>query len=309
MELHNLEAFLQVAKLQSFSKAAAMLHITQSTITIRVQSLEKELGQYLFIRTSRKVELSSSGSELLPYVEQALGILELGKQKLEADATSGIRKLNIAANHTINTHEIPRLVSIMNQKWPNIRINVITARSNSVIDKLLSGEVHIGLIRTPMPKFNLYCKRLFEEELVLVVTPNDPFANFDTVNIKDLNGIKMVAHATTSAFGRWMMNLFTSKGVYPDIISENDYYMAIKGMILEGVGVAILPLSSVRNEINQGSLKTIKILGAGKLVSSVIAACEKNKLNSPEISAFFSASETIERTGINSVWDKSSVNH
>ena len=192
----------------------------------------------------------------------------------------------------------------MNQKWPNIRINVITARSNSVIDKLLLGEVHIGLIRTPMPKFNLYYKRLFEEELVLVVNPNDPFAVLDMVNIKDLNGIKMVAHATTSAFGRWMINLFTSNGVYPDIISENDYYMAIKEMILEGVGVAILPLSTVRNEIKQGSLKTIKILGAGKLMSSVIAACEKSKVNSPEISAFFSVSETIQRTGINSVWNK-----
>ncbi len=297
MELQNLEAFQLVARLQSFSKAAETLHITQSAITLRIKAMEKELEQQLFIRTSRKVELSPAGIELLPFVEKALQQIELGKQKLEKNVVSRMERLNIAANPTISFREIPRLVSIMSRKWPNIRINVLTGRTNFVMEKLLSGEAHIGLIRTPLPQFDLYYKRLFDEDLVLVVSTRDSLAALKTIDIKDLNGIKMIVHDTTTAFGQWMMNLFASKGVVPEIIIENDYFTAIKEMIIQGVGAAILPVTTVEDEINKGYLKAIKILGAGKLVSSVIVACQKNKVNSPEISAFLLILTKIYRSG------------
>ena len=109
MDLYNLQAFLRVAGLLSFSKAADDLHISQSSITLRVQALEKELGQQLFIRSSRKVELSPVGTELLPYVEQALHLLELGKNKVENNGVLPTRRLTIASIPTINFHEIPML--------------------------------------------------------------------------------------------------------------------------------------------------------------------------------------------------------
>lgn len=293
MELPNLEAFLQVATLKSFSKAADSLHITQSSITLRVQSLEKELGQQLFIRSPRKVELSPAGLDLLPYIEQALRLLEMGKNKIENYAALRTGKLSIASIPTINFHEIPRLVSSLKRKWPELQINVTTGRTNFVIEKVLSGEAQIGLIRTPTPELDLYYKRLFDEDLVLVVSNKDSLASYESVDVKVLHGLKLIAHDTTTAYGQWMVNLLASRRVVPNIIIENDYLPAVKEMISQGVGAAILPITTVEEELDKGSLRAIRILGAGKLTRTVIAACNKSKINTPEIAAFFSVATKV----------------
>lgn len=90
-----------------------------------------------------------------------------------------------------------------------------------------------------------------------------------------------------------MVNLLASRRVVPNIIIENDYLPAVKEMISQGVGAAILPITTVEEELDKGSLRAIRIQGAGKLTRTVIAACNKSKINTPEIAAFFSVATKV----------------
>src|SRR3712207_940080 len=110
MDIGQIEAFVQVAALQSFSKAAESLFLTQPSVTARIQGLERELQESLFERSGRGVRLTDAGQVFLPYAQRILQHLKEGRESIEGLRRSDLGFLRLGSAPALGTYVLPRVL-------------------------------------------------------------------------------------------------------------------------------------------------------------------------------------------------------
>ncbi|MCS7003056.1 MAG: LysR family transcriptional regulator, partial [Dehalococcoidia bacterium] len=173
VDLGQLEAFLQVAEHQSFSRAAEALFLTQPTISARIHTLERELGEPLFERSSRSVRLSEAGKAFLPYARRTLDMYREGRFAIDSlrQATAG--HLRLGAARVYATYVLPDLLAGFHQRHPGVTVAVRTARSTALVEELFAGEIDIALVRN-VHHDDLELVELQHDPLMLAVHPSNP---------------------------------------------------------------------------------------------------------------------------------------
>ena len=149
MEIGRLEAFVRVAQLRSFSKAADALYLTQPTVTARIQALERELGEPLFERMGRTIRLTDAGAGFLPHAQRALQSLVEGKDALVSLRDVQHGTLAIGTAPTVGTYVLPGLLERFGTRFPGVEITIRTGRSEEVMAMVLADEVQVGLRTLP----------------------------------------------------------------------------------------------------------------------------------------------------------------
>ena len=118
MDVGQIEALVQVAQHQSFSKAAESLYLTQPSVTARIQALEKELAEELFERTGRGVRLTDAGHAFLPFAERILAALQEGRESVEEVRSLQIGSLRLGVAPTLCTYVLPRTLKAFRNRYP-----------------------------------------------------------------------------------------------------------------------------------------------------------------------------------------------
>lgn len=154
MNLKQLETFYWIERLGSFSAAAERLHTTQSTVSMRIQELEQSLNTKLFSRSGRSVRLTPKGSQLVPYARELIGLkAEIQERIMAQDAMSGVVKLGVI--EAVATTWLPKFIQQLQERYPNITVELEVALSLELIERLQSGKFHLvfGMGRPPGPNF------------------------------------------------------------------------------------------------------------------------------------------------------------
>ncbi|HLH68466.1 MAG TPA: LysR substrate-binding domain-containing protein [Candidatus Dormibacteraeota bacterium] len=270
MLLVHIEGFLEVARLGSVSRAAEALYVTQPTLTARLHALERELGQRLFVRGRQGMRLTDAGRAFLPYAERALRALRDGRRALDEleHATAG--QLAIAAASAVSTYLLPAVLERFVAHHPRIEVAVRTGHSEDVLEMVLRDEAQIGLGRALRhPEVEL--RPFHEEELVLVVAPDHPFARRGTVSMTDLGTQKLILFDRTSSYYEVTQVAFLTAGVTMHGVMELDNIEAAKKMVERGLGVALLPRTAVTREVDSGSLRRVELRDAVPMRRSIVA--------------------------------------
>src|SRR3954453_5230705 len=147
VQLAQIQGFLEVARRGNVSRAADALRITQPALTARLQALETELGQPLFVRTRRGVQLTDAGNAFIPYAEQAVEALASGMAEVSAVSTGGGGELTLAVAPQVSTYVLPHLLTRFAADHPAVRIVVRTAHSEEIVELVVRREVQAGLGR------------------------------------------------------------------------------------------------------------------------------------------------------------------
>ncbi|HEX4214324.1 MAG TPA: LysR substrate-binding domain-containing protein [Candidatus Dormibacteraeota bacterium] len=185
MLIGQVQGFLEVARLGSVSRAADVLHVTQPTLTARLHSLEAELGVHLFIRTPKGMRLSDAGRAFLPFAERALTALSDGRRAVN-DLERGLAgQLLLAAAPAVSTYLLPPVLARFVDRHPRVEVAVRTGHSEDVLQMVLREEVQIGLGRA-LHHPDVELRPFHEEELVLAVPPDHPFALQPRVPLREL---------------------------------------------------------------------------------------------------------------------------
>ncbi len=146
MDTQNLSAFVSVAELQSFSDAAAKLHLTQPAISKRIAVLESQLGCQLFDRIGRKVHLTEAGQTLLPRAQRILQDVR-DAQRMIVDLSGEIRgELRIATSHHIGLHRLPHLLKTFIQKYPNVDLDIDFIGSENAYNAVSRGQIELAVV-------------------------------------------------------------------------------------------------------------------------------------------------------------------
>ncbi|MEO6044109.1 MAG: LysR family transcriptional regulator [Tepidiformaceae bacterium] len=258
MELAQLEAFLQVAQHRSFSRAAEALFLTQPSVTARIQSLEREIGERLFERTGRSVTLTDAGHAFMPHAQRALTAVQEGTDAIEAVRHGDIGSIRIGASDTIATYVLPGILKQFRETRPRVHVHLTTGQTEGIVEKLLAGETHVAVSRlTQHPEIESL--HLYNDDLALVCSPSHPFASRGRVTIAEAGKEPFLFFERSSSYHSLVYSMFLRVGVVPESVMELDSMETTKHMVEAGLGIAILPVVSVDREITAGQLTRVEI--------------------------------------------------
>ncbi|MEX0781856.1 MAG: LysR family transcriptional regulator [Dehalococcoidia bacterium] len=258
MELAQLEAFLQVAHHRSFSRAAEALFLTQPSVTARIQSLERELGERLFERSGRSVTLTDAGHAFIPHAQRALTAVQEGADAIDAVRHGDVGSIRIAASSTIATYVLPAILKRFREQRPRVHVHLNTGATEDAVEKLLAGLVHVAICRlSPHPEVESL--HLYNDDLALVVAPSHPFVGRGPVSLMEAGKEPFLFFERTSSYHGLVYSLFLRHGVAPESVLELDSMEALKHMVEAGLGIAILPAVSIVDEMKRGELVKIDI--------------------------------------------------
>jgi DNA-binding transcriptional LysR family regulator len=261
MRLGQIEGFVAVARTHKVSQAARDLFITQPALTSRIQKLEEELGVPLFVRTPTGMRLTDPGRTLMPHAIRALDAVEEGRRVVAELARGGAGHLSVGAAPAVSTYVLPPMLKRFAQANPNVRLTVRTGHSEEVLQMVLDEDVDAGVVRA-LRHPDIGAVPLYEERLVLVVDPEHPFAARRRIHVGQLSDEQLILFDRTSSYHDLTAAFLRETGVMPRAVMELDNIEATKKMVLEGLGVALLPQSAVTAELEDASLRAIRITDA-----------------------------------------------
>jgi DNA-binding transcriptional LysR family regulator len=258
LELAQLEAFLQVAHHRSFSRAAEALFLTQPSVTARIQSLEREIGERLFERTGRSVTLTDAGHAFMPHAQRALTAVQEGTDAIESVRHGDVGSIRLGVSSTVATYVLPRTLKHFRETRPRVHVHLTTGNTEELIEKLIAGETHVVVSRlTQHPEVESL--HLYNDDLALVVAPTHPFAERGRVTIAEAGREPFLFFERSSSYHSLIYSMFLRVGVVPESVMELDSMEATKHMVEAGLGIAILPVVSIDRDVESGMLKRVEI--------------------------------------------------
>ena len=177
--LQQLRILKAIATEKNFTKAAAILYLSQPTLSKQIQVLEKNLDTLLINRERNKISLTENGKVLLQYSDRILALCEESCRAI-SDLKNGDRgNLTVGASQTIGTYLMPRILALFAQNYPQISLNVQVNSTRIIAKKIINREIDIALVGGEISddlKKNLTIQPFVSDELSLIISKSHPFA-------------------------------------------------------------------------------------------------------------------------------------
>jgi DNA-binding transcriptional LysR family regulator len=273
-----------IAELGGFTRAGARLHRSQPAISRRLGLLEHELGAPLFERLRGRARLTEAGRAFRPHAEAALAALKDGRDAVR-DLQSGLRgTLSLALVGTLADTRIVDSLRRFRRRARDVTLELRTASSAEVTDLVRRGEVTLGL-RYGVPEGDdLTVHPAGSEALLVVAAADHPLAGRRLRDARALRGERWVGFppltGDRNASGRGLQQLLIRAGLDDADITLIDSLTAQKRLAQAGFGLALMPESSVRDELRQGLLARLDV-AAMRAVNPITALHRRNGYLSP----------------------------
>lgn len=270
-ELHadRLRAFVAVARAGGFSKAARALGRSQSSISQAVQALESELGEVLFVRDAREVELTEAGRILREHAERAF--LEIARAR---EALLSLRKLTqgtlrVGTSDTLATYILPRVFAAFRARYPAVELRLDNRTSLAVAERVASRSVDLGILSLPLPEGlrldgqpsteRLHLEVLASQQDVLICPKDHPLACLRSVSFARLSQEPLVLLDRTTASRALLDAQFRALGLPMRVVMEMSSVEVLKRLVELGFGLSVVPAFSAARECAQGVLRAVPI--------------------------------------------------
>jgi DNA-binding transcriptional LysR family regulator len=262
MEMSQLRTFRMVAETLNFTRAAERLHVNQSAVSHQIKTLETELGEPLFIRSKRGVSLSQAGKIALGYVERILDETEALRERISGRERALRGPVRAAAATQAFVHLFAPLFESFMRDHPEVELTFRTTVSTEQTGAdILDGAADVGFASMAVYSPGLRVTPLFEDELVLVVGCMHALTRRETVSIDELDGERFILFERGASIRRATDEFFSRLGMQPTLALESNDTFFVKLMVEHGMGVSLLPVWAVRDEVAAGRIANVRIAG------------------------------------------------
>ncbi|ETT86691.1 LysR family transcriptional regulator [Viridibacillus sp. FSL R5-0477] len=248
METHWLKSFIKAAKYENLRLASEELFISQPAVTKHIQSLEKNLNTQLFIRQNKSIRLNQNGEMFLPIAQEIIDTYEAGIHQFQQYVEGFERELTIAVAPQIANSMLPSILKQFSKQKSHVSVRVEIIKSNEIANSIQSGQSHVGLSKIKPVNPVLSVKCLIDEPIVCVGPKH--LESMDMVEI--IRQEKVLTHEYAPYWDE-VNHQLQQQFTHTTNMKVNQTE-AIKQMILEGIGVAFLPKSVVRKELEDDRL-------------------------------------------------------
>ncbi|HEX3251824.1 MAG TPA: LysR family transcriptional regulator [Pyrinomonadaceae bacterium] len=263
MEIRQLRAFVAIAESGTFTAGALRVHVTQAAISMQIRQLETEIGAKVFVRAPRHVILTEAGEQLLRRARHILREHDAALDEIAELAGAERGRLRIgSASAMVLTEQLPAILKELRKQHPAAEIAVTSGTSEVLVDQILAGEVDVAFVSLPVDVRGIKTERLSEDQLVAIASPRHKLAKQKTISAYTLAGERLILGERGGNTRRLIDQFFAQAGVMLHVTMELSRQQAIKRMVEEDMGVGIVPLQSVKEEVEKGRLIRWWIEGA-----------------------------------------------
>jgi len=263
MTIDEIEAFVSIARLGGFARAAEALHRSQPAISRRIEMLEEQLRTSIFERVRGGVLLTAAGRSFLPYAEAALASLKDGTEAVRGLERGEHGLVSVALVGTLASTRFAGILRQFGRRHPKVKLELRTANSQDVSDLVRRGEATLGLRYFAEPDPSLVSEVVMEEALVVASSPDHRLAGRRVREPGLLAGERWVTfpppRRRREPFATVLEQRLHAAGIEAGEIVRIDSLTAQKRFVEAGFGIALLIASSVHEELRLGSLKLIDV--------------------------------------------------
>lgn len=239
MELDQLRHFLKVAELENFTRAAEQVQLSQPALSRSVGRLEEELGQPLFDRQARKVALTDAGRLLLDRARRILSLAEDAKAEICDDGETG--RIRVGAIPTVAPYFLPACLKSFQDQYPHAQVIVQEETTDSLLKRVTDGDIDIAIAAMPIAVKYLDVSPLFEEELLLVLSPDDPLVQKKTIAAREIEDRPFVLLGEAHCLSDNVVSFCSQKSFHPVTVERTSQLAMVQELVALGHGVSLIP--------------------------------------------------------------------
>lgn len=260
MQLNQINAFLAVAELESFSLAAERLHITQPAVSKRIRQLENSVKVPLFDRIGKRSILTPNGKTFKAHAERILQELKSFRSSMSRQQSTPSGSLSFATSHHVGLHRLPQALRDFKIRYPQVDLDLKFMDSEDACAAIANNQLELAIVT--LPEHNderLNCEAIWVDRMVVVLATDHPLAGESEIARQSL-----LQHAailpSIGTFTRKIINkLFAADQDQLNIILETNYLETIKVMVAANLGWSILPESMVDSSLVSHPLQGLDV--------------------------------------------------
>ncbi|QQK81004.1 LysR family transcriptional regulator [Salicibibacter cibi] len=262
MDIRQLQYFTEVAKRQSFTKAAASLHVSQPSLSKAIKHLEDELDVPLFHRSSKQLQLTDAGKAVLINTKHVLDSFQHLTAELSDIMELKKGEIRIGIPPIIGAAFIARLISEFKEQYPAVDLRLTEVGSKRIKQGIDDGSLDIGFIcNIPFQKESFEVIKILKDPLVLVAHRDHPLSEQTNILVSTLENEPMVMYHSDFSLHDAIMEECLKNGFYPQIVCESTQRDFMLEMVTAKLGVTLLP-RQIASEISASTLATIPLQGS-----------------------------------------------
>ncbi|XME02608.1 LysR family transcriptional regulator [Lachnospiraceae bacterium C1.1] len=259
MELRQILSFTKIAQFQSFSKAADSLGYSQSTLTVQIQQLEKELNTRLFDRIGKKTLLTPPGERFLSYAHKILSDINEANLALQDD-TELSNSLRIGVTDSVCFYKLPPILQYFHENYPKVKLSITIDDTDALIDMMDKGETDLIYILDQPCYNNNWVKEMEErEKIVFVASPDSPLSKEKDLELDMLLTHSFILPESGSAHRRSLDNLLAARGFIFMPFLEISSIEFIQRMLHGSDFISYLPYFTVSDAVENGYLSVLDL--------------------------------------------------
>jgi len=285
MQIESLTVFCDLAETESFTKAAHINGVTQSAVSQQISSLERQFKSPLIERSKKKFRLTREGQVLYDFSKQIIQTYESLHSRLQEinDIISGT--IRVATIYSIGLHDLPRRIKRFLKDYPTVNVHVEYKRADQIYEDVTGNVVDLGLVAYPVRDAKLEVVHIKKDPMVLICHPQHQFAKNKSIKIEALAAQKFIGFESDIPTRKAMDKILRAHNTSVLYAMEFDNVETVKRAVEIDAGVAIVPSSTISQELEKHTLSQVKIEDAD-LFRPLAAIYKKNKVLSPAMKKF-----------------------
>ena len=282
--LRRLQVFEAVARLQSFSRAATELHLTQPAISMQVQQLEAEVGLPLYEQMGRRLDITPAGREIMACARALTQRLREAEELLAAMQGAGGGEISISAVSTAKYH-VPMLLAEFRRKHPEVRVRLSVSNREQVVRDLTENSVDLAIMGTPPRGLDTIAVPFARHPIAIIAPPGHALARGKRLPLARLAQETFLIRERGSGTRSAMERVFRERRFHPRETIEMSSNETIKQAVMAGMGVSFLSLHTVGLEVAASRLAVLEVAGTPVMRHWYVIHRERKRL-SPTAEAF-----------------------
>ncbi|MDR3749561.1 MAG: LysR family transcriptional regulator [Acidobacteriota bacterium] len=262
MDFDQLETFLEVARLSSFSRAAERRFRTQPAISSQIRALEEEVGAKLLDRSGGKVAVTAAGKVFQKYVEDTLEQRRIMLVALAEMHRVPRGEIVVSANEGTCLHILPEVFAEFKRQYPSVAVSVKRLEHNKILEAIIENSCDFGVVSLPVPDKRLTVVPIHHDELVVITPPHHPLAAQATATVAEVVEYPLLLPKVGRTRDA-LETLFHERGLKPIVSMELDSSELMKRFVAADVGVGFVPRSHVAEDLRARALAVLALADAG----------------------------------------------
>ncbi len=264
MNLRDLRYFVAVAESGSILAASEKLHVAQPSLSVRIRTLEADLGVSLFDRRPRGVVLTSEGEELLVHARLILQSAEAAQEAIRHHAQSPVGTVHFGVPTSLSSVLCVPLIEAVREKLPNVRLRIVESMSGTIVDWLRTGELDLGLIFVDSAIAGIHADPLLTEQLHLAAHSAEALAPLldkdGNVPLEALAGVPLILPTERHGLRQLLDQHLRRHGSGARVAIEIDAFLQIQRLVQRAQGMTILSLAALYESDLDPPLATARIV-------------------------------------------------